>query len=56
MNDLDVMLLSLLEMIYYGNYSLISDIEECASEIEDKAFIFIKSDVIRLRNTLQKNI
>ena len=53
-SDLEGMPLSLLEAMSYGNCCLVSDIDECASVVEDKALIFRKSDVIDLRNTLQK--
>ena len=38
----------------YGNCCLVSDIEECASVVEDKAMIFKKSDVKDLNEKLQE--
>ena len=52
-SDLEGMPLSLLEGMSYGNCCLVSDIEECASVVEDKAVIFRKSDVDDLRDKLQ---
>ena len=46
--------LSLLEAMSYGNCCLVSDIDECASVVEDKAFVFKKSDVADLRSKLQR--
>ena len=48
-SDLEGMPLSLLEAMSYGNCCLVSDIEECASVVEDKAIVFKKSDVNDLR-------
>ena len=53
-SDLEGMPLSLLEAMSYGNCCLVSDIEECASVVEDKAMIFRKSNVVDLRSKLQK--
>lgn len=53
-SDLEGMPLSLLEAMSYGNCCLVSDIDECASVVEDKAFVFKKSDVVDLRSKLQK--
>ena len=53
-SDLEGMPLSLLEGMSYGNCCLVSDIEECASVVEDKAVIFKKADVDDLRKKLQK--
>lgn len=53
-SDLEGMPLSLLEGMSYGNCCLVSDIDECASVVEDKAVIFKKSDVDDLREKLQK--
>lgn len=44
-SDLEGMPLSLLEAMSYGNCCLVSDIDECASVVEDKAIVFKKSDV-----------
>lgn len=52
-SDLEGMPLSLLEGMSYGNCCLVSDIEECASVVEDKAVIFRKSDVNDLKEKLQ---
>lgn len=53
-SDLEGMPLSLLEAMSYGNCCLVSDIPECAEVVEDKAFIFRKSDVNNLREKLQE--
>ena len=53
-SDLEGMPLSLLEAMSYGNCCLVSDIDECASVVEDKAFVFKKSDVVDLKEKLQK--
>lgn len=53
-SDLEGMPLSLLEAMSYGNCCLVSDIEECASVVEDKAMIFKKSDVKNLKEKLQE--
>ena len=52
-SDLEGMPLSLLEAMSYGNCCLVSDIDECASVVEDKALIFNKSNVSDLQNKLQ---
>ena len=52
-SDLEGMPLSLLEAMSYGNACLTSDIEECASVVEDKAVTFKKSDVEDLALKLQ---
>lgn len=52
-SDLEGMPLSLLEAMSYGNCCLVSDIDECASVVEDKALIFKKSDVNNLKEKLQ---
>ena len=52
-SDLEGMPLSLLEAMSYGNCCLVSDIDECASVVEDKALIFEKSDVNDLKEKLQ---
>lgn len=51
-SDLEGMPLSLLEAMSYGNCCLISDIDECASVVEDKAVLFRKSDVQDLKDKL----
>ena len=53
-SDLEGMPLSLLEAMSYGNCCLVSDIDECASVVEDKAFVFKKSDVTDLQSKLQE--
>lgn len=52
-SDLEGMPLSLLEAMSYGNCCLVSDIEECASVVEDRAVTFRKSDMADLKNKLQ---
>lgn len=52
-SDLEGMPLSLLEAMSYGNCCLVSDIEECASVVEDKALVFKKSVVTELHKKLQ---
>ena len=53
-SDLEGMPLSLLEAMSFGNCCLVSNIEECASVVEDKAITFKKSDVSDLQDKLQK--
>lgn len=53
-SDLEGMPLSLLEAMSYGNCCLVSDIKECTEVVEDKAEVFLKSDVEDLRYKLQK--
>ena len=52
-SDLEGMPLSLLEGMSYGNCCLVSNIEECASVVEDRAVTFRKSDVADLKEKLQ---
>lgn len=52
-SDLEGMPLSLLEAMSYGNCCLVSDIDECASVVEDKAVLFRKSNVSDLQKKLQ---
>lgn len=52
-SDLEGMPLSLLEAMSYGNCCLVSDIDECASVVEDKAIVFRKSSVDELQGKLQ---
>lgn len=52
-SDLEGMPISLLEGMSYGNCCLVSDIDECASVVEDKAIVFRKSDVVDLKEKLQ---
>ena len=53
-SDLEGMPLSLLDAMSYGNCCLVSDIDECASVVEDKAIIFKKSNVADLQSKLQE--
>ena len=53
-SDLEGMPLSLLEAMSYGNCCLVSDIDECASVVEDHALVFRKSNVEDLQNKLQQ--
>lgn len=53
-SDLEGMPLSLLEAMSYGNCCLVSDIEECASVVEDHAVLFRKTDSSDLRDQLQR--
>ena len=52
-SDLEGMPLSLLEAMSYGNCCLVSDIAECVEVVEDKAFVFKKSNVKDLQKKLQ---
>ena len=52
-SDLEGMPLSLLEAMSYGNCCLVSNIKECTEVVEDKAFIFEKSNVKDLQKKLQ---
>ncbi len=52
-SDLEGMPLSLLEAMSYGNCCVTSDIDECASVIENKGLIFKKSSVKDLTDLLQ---
>lgn len=52
-SDLEGMPLSLLEAMSYGNCCLTSDIDECASVVEDYAVTFHKSHVKDLEEKLQ---
>lgn len=53
-SDLEGMPLSLLEAMSYGNCCLVSDIDECAEVVENKALTFNKSDVVDLKEKLEK--
>lgn len=53
-SDLEGMPLSLLEAMSYGNCCLTSDIDECSEVLEDKGVVFKKSNIIDLKNKLQK--
>lgn len=52
-SDLEGMPLSLLEAMSYGNCCLVSNIDECASVVEDKAVLFRKSNVSDLQKKIQ---
>lgn len=52
-SDLEGMPLSLLEAMSYGNCCVVSDIDECAEVVEDKAVMFSKSNVEQLKEKLQ---
>lgn len=52
-SDLEGMPLSLLEAMSYGNCCVVSDIDECAEVVEDKAVVFKKSDEDELRQKFQ---
>jgi glycosyltransferase involved in cell wall biosynthesis len=52
-SDLEGMPISLLEAMSYGNCCVVSDISECTEVVEDKAFVFKKSDVTDLREKLE---
>lgn len=53
-SDLEGMPLSLLEAMSYGNCCVTSDIEECASVMEDHGITFPKGDVAALAEALQR--
>lgn len=53
-SDLEGMPLSLLEAMSYGNCCLVSDIDECTEVVENKAFIFRKSNIGDLMEKLQE--
>ena len=52
-SDLEGMPLSLLEAMSYENCCLTSDIAECSEVVENKAFLFKKSDIECLKEKLQ---
>lgn len=52
-SDLEGMPLSLLEAMSYGNCCVVSDIDECASVVEDRALVFKKSDIADLKGKLE---
>ncbi len=52
-SDLEGMPLSLLEAMSYGNCCLVSDIDECAGVVEDKALSFRRGDIADLRKKLE---
>lgn len=53
-SDLEGMPLSLLEAMSYGNCCVVSDIPECTEVVEDKAAVFPRGNIDRLKETLQK--
>ncbi|MBE6162311.1 MAG: glycosyltransferase family 4 protein [Streptococcus equinus] len=53
-SDLEGMPLSLLEAMSYGNCCLTSDIDECATVMEDYGVTFKKGDILDLSQSLQK--
>ena len=53
-SDIEGMPLSLLEAMSYGNKCLVSDIEENAQVVEDKAIIFKKGNVQDLKEKLEE--
>ena len=55
-SDLEGMPLSLLEAMSYGNCCLVSDIDECTTVVEDKAFVFKKGNIKDLEEKLQNAI
>lgn len=55
-SDLEGMPLSLLEAMSYGNCCVVSDINECAEVVEDKAVVFPKGNVAGLRDCLKRLI
>ena len=52
-SDVEVMAISLLEALSYGNCCLVSDIEENLETVQDKACVFRKGDVADLRDKLK---
>ena len=52
-SDLEGMPLSLLEALSFGNCCLVSDVDECASVVEDKGVVFEKSNTEDLREKLE---
>ena len=46
--------LSLLEAMSYGNCCVVSNIAECVEVVEDKAFVFKKSDISDLKDKIQQ--
>ena len=55
-SDVEGMPLSLLEAMSYGKCCLVSDIDECASVIEENGLIFKKSNIEDLNNKLEQAI
>ena len=52
-SDVEGMPLSLLEAMSYGNCCLVSDIDECAEVVEDKAVLFQKGNIEDLKQKMQ---
>lgn len=52
-SDIEGMPLSLLEAMSFGNCCLVSDIDECASVVEDKGIVFQKGNINDLRDKLE---
>ena len=52
-SDLEGIPLSLLEAMSYGNCCLVSDIDECAEVVEDKAVLFQKGNTEDLKQKMQ---
>ena len=52
-SDLEGMPLSLLEAMSYGNFCIVSNIDECVEVVKDKAFQFKKANVFDLKSKLQ---
>ena len=55
-SDLEGMPLSLLEAMSYGNCCVVSDIDEMTEVVEDKAVVFPKGNVEKLKDVLQSLI
>lgn len=53
-SDLEGMPISLLEAMSYGNCCLCSDIEECASVVQDYGYLFKKGSMHDLRRSLER--
>ena len=53
-SDLEGMPLSLLEAMSYGNCCVVSDIEECASVVEEKGILFSNGNVRDLSEKIRK--
>lgn len=52
-SDLEGMPMSLLEAMSYGNCCVVSDIEECASVVEDKGVLFSQGNVRDIKEKLE---
>lgn len=51
-SDLEGMPISLLEAMSYGNCCIVSNIDECTEVVQDKAFVFEKSNIESLKKVL----